>query len=150
MNGQPHSLAEDFEFARIDFYLVDGNIFFGEITHYPNAGLHGFNPREFDYVLGDLWRNGVPIPKEYYLPQPEFPVYESGWKINTVPFVFSEGRVAGTFGLTGDLFPKISSFEGGWHLPSCTIVNKLPDQFGMAHYFDLGNVQPVITSADWC
>jgi len=60
-------LGRDFDFARIDLYLVEGKIFFGELTHYPNAGLVGFRPREFDRVLGDVWRQGTPIPSAYYL-----------------------------------------------------------------------------------
>ena len=48
------ALGRDFEFARIDLYLVRGKIFFGEVTHYPNAGLVPFKPREFDRVLGDV------------------------------------------------------------------------------------------------
>jgi hypothetical protein len=61
------SLAAPFEFARIDLYLVAGRIFFGEITHYPNAGLVAFKPPEFDRVLGDVWRSGASIPNRYYL-----------------------------------------------------------------------------------
>jgi hypothetical protein len=60
-------LGHDFEFARIDLYLIDGKIFFGEVTHYPNRGLVPFKPREFDRVLGDLWRRGGHIPGQYYL-----------------------------------------------------------------------------------
>lgn len=63
------ALGRDFEFARIDLYLVRGEIFFGEVTHYPNAGLVPFKPREFDRVLGDVLRKGTPIPGEYYLSQ---------------------------------------------------------------------------------
>ena len=62
-------LGRDFDFARIDLYLVEGKIFFGEVTHYPNAGLARFEPREFDRVLGDVWRKGIPIPSAYYLPR---------------------------------------------------------------------------------
>jgi TupA-like ATPgrasp len=62
-------LGRDFDFARIDLYLVEGKIFFGEVTHYPNAGLARFRPREFDRVLGDVWRKGTPIPSAYYLPR---------------------------------------------------------------------------------
>jgi hypothetical protein len=64
-------LGHDFEFARIDLYLIDGKIFFGEVTHYPNRGLMPFKPREFDRVLGDLWRRGGHIPSRYYLAEVE-------------------------------------------------------------------------------
>jgi hypothetical protein len=48
-------LAEDFDYARIDLYLVGDKPWFGEITH--NDGTAGipFTPREFDRKLGDLW-----------------------------------------------------------------------------------------------
>ena len=60
-------LAADFDFVRVDLYLVEGRIFFSELTHYPNAGLSGFTPRDFDRALGDVWRLGTPIPQKYYL-----------------------------------------------------------------------------------
>ena len=48
-------LAEDFDYARIDLYLIGDKPWFGEITH--NDGTAGipFTPREFDRTLGDLW-----------------------------------------------------------------------------------------------
>lgn len=61
------TLAADFDFVRVDLYLVDGRIYFSELTHYPNAGLSGFMPRDFDRALGDVWRLGTPIPQKYYL-----------------------------------------------------------------------------------
>lgn len=45
-------LSEDFTFARIDLYLVEGKIYFGEITFYPWSGYMEFEPDEFDYTLG--------------------------------------------------------------------------------------------------
>jgi hypothetical protein len=60
-------LAADFDFVRVDLYLVEGCIYFSELTHYPNAGLSGFTPRDFDRALGDVWRLGTPIPQKYYL-----------------------------------------------------------------------------------
>jgi TupA-like ATPgrasp len=66
-------LGRDFDFVRIDLYLVEGRIFFGEVTHYPNAGLAKFSPRAFDRVLGDVWRKGTSIPSEYYLQRADPP-----------------------------------------------------------------------------
>lgn len=47
------SLAEklsiDFDFVRIDFFVVDENIYCGEISHYPTAGMARFEPQEFDF-----------------------------------------------------------------------------------------------------
>jgi hypothetical protein len=59
-------LAADFPFARIDLYQHQRRIYFGEITHYPSAGLAVVDPPEFDRVLGDLWLDGTPIPEKYY------------------------------------------------------------------------------------
>jgi len=60
------ALAAGFPYARIDLYQHQGRIYFGEITHYPSAGLGVFDPPEFDRVLGDLWRHDQPIPQKYY------------------------------------------------------------------------------------
>jgi hypothetical protein len=58
-------LSTDFAFARIDLYNVDGRIYFGEITHNPGGGLVRLRPREFDRALGELWRDGTPIPARF-------------------------------------------------------------------------------------
>lgn len=59
------ALAEDFEACCIDLYNIDSKIYFGEITHYCAAGLAGFTP-DFDQALGEVWRNGGPIPERFY------------------------------------------------------------------------------------
>ena len=41
-------------FVRTDFYIVDGHIYFGEITFYHECGLVQFYPQEYDYKLGEL------------------------------------------------------------------------------------------------
>jgi hypothetical protein len=48
-------LAGSLDFVRVDFYLVDGRLFVGELTHYPERGRGRFTPREFDFELGRLW-----------------------------------------------------------------------------------------------
>jgi len=48
-------IAEDFDYARIDMYLIGGMQKFGEITHYDGAALNPFIPREYDLILGDMW-----------------------------------------------------------------------------------------------
>lgn len=45
-------LSDPFPFARIDLYDVNGDIIFGEITFFPSSGFKGFDPEEFDFVLG--------------------------------------------------------------------------------------------------
>ena len=59
------ALSTEFPFCRIDLYNVDGSVRFGEITHNPGGGLVRLRPREFDRALGDLWREGTPIPARF-------------------------------------------------------------------------------------
>lgn len=49
-------LSEDFEFVRIDFYSIEDQIYFGEMTFYPGNGWSDFNPIEWDYIFGS-WIN---------------------------------------------------------------------------------------------
>ena len=46
-------LAEGKAFVRIDFYDVNGKVYFGEITFFPTSGLGGFEPKEWDIKLGN-------------------------------------------------------------------------------------------------
>lgn len=39
-------------FVRTDFYIVDGNVYFGEITFYHGSGYETFIPEEYDTTLG--------------------------------------------------------------------------------------------------
>ena len=48
-------LSEDFLFARIDLYNIDGKIVFGEITFYPWGGYVKFTPDSFDFELGSYF-----------------------------------------------------------------------------------------------
>jgi len=41
-------------FLRVDFYEIDGVVYFGELTFYPANGLSRFDPDEWDYKLGQL------------------------------------------------------------------------------------------------
>lgn len=45
-------LAEGSRFLRVDFYNMNGNIYFGELTFYPNSGLGKFTDDKWDYILG--------------------------------------------------------------------------------------------------
>lgn len=47
-------LSKDFYFARIDFYQVENEFLFGEITFTSASGIEKFTPAEFNYKLGDL------------------------------------------------------------------------------------------------
>jgi len=46
-------LGKGFACARIDFYEVDGNVYFGEITFTDADGLSDFAPSRYDRVFGD-------------------------------------------------------------------------------------------------
>ncbi|GGL91369.1 ATP-grasp fold amidoligase family protein [Nakamurella endophytica] len=48
-------LAADFDYARVDLYLVDGRVWFGEITHHDGNAQVWFQPVDFDRRLGELW-----------------------------------------------------------------------------------------------
>lgn len=48
-------LAAPFDFARVDFYEIDGAAKFGEITFYPGSGLDPFDPVALDLMLGEFW-----------------------------------------------------------------------------------------------
>ena len=53
-------LSKDIPFVRVDFYDIDGKIYFGELTFYPGCGFEEFNPEEWDKKLGDL----IKLPKK--------------------------------------------------------------------------------------
>lgn len=46
-------LAGDASFVRVDLYLVDNKIFFGELTFYPFAGIGVFEPDEWNLIMGE-------------------------------------------------------------------------------------------------
>lgn len=45
-------LSKDMPFLRTDFYVVNENIYFGELTFFPAAGMSKFEPTEWDDVFG--------------------------------------------------------------------------------------------------
>ena len=49
-------LAEGIPEVRVDSYLIDGKVMFGEMTFYTWAGLIPFDPPEYDEILGS-WIN---------------------------------------------------------------------------------------------
>ena len=49
-------LGKPFDCIRIDLYLVDGKIYFGEMTHYSASARSNFNPKSFDFKLGSKWK----------------------------------------------------------------------------------------------
>ena len=55
MREAAERLGAEFDFVRVDFYEIDGQPFFGEMTFYPDSGLGTFTPTAFDLTLGALW-----------------------------------------------------------------------------------------------
>lgn len=47
-------LSKNIPFLRVDFYEINGYIFFGELTFYPASGFGKFIPQEWDEKLGKL------------------------------------------------------------------------------------------------
>lgn len=52
-------LSENTIFLRVDFYEINGKVYFGELTFYPGSGCEEFTPEEYDKILGD-W---IKLPK---------------------------------------------------------------------------------------
>lgn len=55
-------LAKDFIYVRTDFYIVDGRIYFGEMTFTHGSGVEKFTPEAFDMEMGS-WMH-LPIGEE--------------------------------------------------------------------------------------
>jgi len=53
------SLAEEFDFIRVDLYSVENKIYFSELTSYPGgvSKIQGFDVAGHDIVLGKKWKN---------------------------------------------------------------------------------------------
>jgi hypothetical protein len=47
-------LSQGFEFVRVDFYNVDGKIYFGELTFHPGSGYEPFSSYDADLRMGNL------------------------------------------------------------------------------------------------
>lgn len=53
MTEVARALSEDFPFVRVDLYLIDGRIYFGELTFTSGGGMSSFDPPEWDRRLGE-------------------------------------------------------------------------------------------------
>lgn len=47
-------LSANIPFIRVDFYEIDGKLYFGELTFYPGSGFESFDPVEWDRKMGEL------------------------------------------------------------------------------------------------
>ncbi len=45
-------LSSEFNFIRVDLYILQSRIYFGELTNFPGNGFERFNPDEFDFRFG--------------------------------------------------------------------------------------------------
>lgn len=54
-------LSSGHPFLRVDFYEIDGQVYFGELTFYPASGMGAFSPMEWDYKFGEL----IHLPERY-------------------------------------------------------------------------------------
>ena len=50
------ALASETDFVRVDLYNIGDEVYFGEMTNYPSAGLDRFQPQGLDTILGQPWR----------------------------------------------------------------------------------------------
>jgi len=52
MKRLAEDIAKDFIYVRVDFYSVQNQIYFGELTFHSESGLSKFDPPEYDLILG--------------------------------------------------------------------------------------------------
>lgn len=55
-------LSAGFSFVRVDFYEIEGRLFFGEMTFTSNSGCNHFVPVEYDLIYGD--KISLPVKKK--------------------------------------------------------------------------------------
>lgn len=56
-------LSGEFPHVRVDFYEINGKVYFGEMTFFHHGGWTKFNPQEWDYTFG----NWLKLPKSKIL-----------------------------------------------------------------------------------
>lgn len=49
-------LADGFSYVRVDFYNVNGRVYFGELTFAHGSGCEAFTTKAHDLWMGNLWR----------------------------------------------------------------------------------------------
>lgn len=48
-------LGTPFQFVRVDFMISEGEVYLGEMTHYPTSGCAIIKPPQFEFELGKNW-----------------------------------------------------------------------------------------------
>ena len=54
-------IARLFRYVRVDFYDVDGKLYYGEITLHHGSGFDKFSPESYDYYFGDMIDLNAPV-----------------------------------------------------------------------------------------
>lgn len=54
MLNMSRTLSKGIPFVRVDFYIIGGTVYFGEMTFFPASGYKRFVPDEYDKKFGDL------------------------------------------------------------------------------------------------
>ena len=49
------NLSREFDFVRVDLYVIKGKIYFSELTFGPGSGIVKFQPESYDYEFGRLF-----------------------------------------------------------------------------------------------
>jgi hypothetical protein len=52
-------LRDPFDYARVDFYYINQQIYFGELTFAPSSGYVKFNDKKWDRYMGSLWTQEI-------------------------------------------------------------------------------------------
>lgn len=60
MKALAKKLSQGFPFVRVDFYNINGKVYFGEMTFFHDAGVVPFIPNEWDLKLGEM----IDLPQE--------------------------------------------------------------------------------------
>lgn len=48
------ALSKDFNFVRVDLYITNDQVYFGELTNYPGNGFIPFEPRSMEHKIGQM------------------------------------------------------------------------------------------------
>ena len=56
MKRLAEALSKGIPQVRVDFYEIDGKVYFGELTFFHFAGMAPFEPEEWDYTFGSWLR----------------------------------------------------------------------------------------------
>ena len=61
MKSLSEVIARDFIYVRVDFYLLENMIYFGELTFHHGGGIEKFNPHSYDLYFGKMLQLPITI-----------------------------------------------------------------------------------------